>query len=677
MADRLVVDLDAMPLTWPLDDDALEDLRWYLEDYLKAPFGVYEDRGSAVEARLADWGRAVYRAVLGSAAVQGDMQLVLRSASPSLLGLPWELMVAPGHAVPAALDLAGMSRSLPMADGTQAVPVPGGRLRVLMVISRPAGAADVGYRMIARPLLERLEAVRGAVEVVVLRPPTLDALRAELRAAAAAGRPYQVVHFDGHGAVLCGEGVLAFESASGGEQRVPAAAIAEVLGDAAVPVVVLNACQSGAVGKDLEAAVATALLRDRVASVVAMAYSIYAVAAAEFMAAFYERLFAGGTVGSAVTAGRQQLYRSPRRPSPKGDLPLADWLVPVHYFRREVSFPQAVVPRPAESPSLADALAELTGPAGGAGADDLDAVGGVFVGRDALFYDLEAAVRLQKVVVLAGPGGTGKTELAKAFGRWWRDTGGVDQPEWVFWRSFEPGEASFGLDGVITEIGLALHGPEFAQLDDDARRTWVQNALAEHRMLLMWDNFESVREMPDPGRVTLPLDDPGSAEIRDFLAQLAVHGKSAVVITSRTREDWLGPIRRIEVGGLTRSEAVEYADVLLAGSPAAQQRRAQRSFGELQEWLDGHPLAMRLTLPRLDTTDPADLLAELRGTTPIPGEDDAGPGRLSSLGACITHSFSHLTEHTRRLLSALSLLHGIANLVLLSCPAFSGQGICG
>ena len=54
MADRLVVDLDAMPLTWPLDDDALEDLRWYLEDYLKAPFGVYEDRGSAVEARLAD-----------------------------------------------------------------------------------------------------------------------------------------------------------------------------------------------------------------------------------------------------------------------------------------------------------------------------------------------------------------------------------------------------------------------------------------------------------------------------------------------------------------------------------------------------------------------------------------------------------------------------------------------
>ena len=54
--------------------------------------------------------------------------------------------------------------------------------------------------------------------------------------------------------------------------------------------------------------------------------------------------------------------------------------------------------------------------------------------------------------------GTGKTELAKAFGRWWRDTGGVEQPGWVFWHSFEPGLASFGLDGVITEIGLAVTG---------------------------------------------------------------------------------------------------------------------------------------------------------------------------------------------------------------------------
>ena len=118
------------------------------------------------------------------------------------------------------------------------------------------------------------------------------------------------------------EAVLVFQAADGGADRVPASRVAQVLAAAKVPVVVLNACQSGGVGKELEAAVATRLLLRRGAgSVVAMAYSVYAVAAAEFMAAFYERLFAGDTVSAAVTAGRRQLYRHGERPSPKGELP--------------------------------------------------------------------------------------------------------------------------------------------------------------------------------------------------------------------------------------------------------------------------------------------------------------------------------------------------------------------
>ena len=44
------------PLAWPLNADALEELRWYLEDYLLAPFGVWQDRGPAVRDKLAGWG---------------------------------------------------------------------------------------------------------------------------------------------------------------------------------------------------------------------------------------------------------------------------------------------------------------------------------------------------------------------------------------------------------------------------------------------------------------------------------------------------------------------------------------------------------------------------------------------------------------------------------------------
>ena len=717
MADRLFVDLtadgrvsvstwleDELPggvagepgaLAWPLDADALEELRWYLEDYLRAPFGAYEDRGPGVAARLARWGQTVFEAVFGPGLARdayqrmrarpAGVQVVFRSGSAGWLGLPWELMRDPGRELPLALDagVAGIDRSLPAAELGAAFDVPGsGRLRVLMVISRPSGAADVGFRMIARPLLERLEAVRGRVELVVLRPPTLDALAEALQEAAETGEPFQVVHFDGHG-VLAGrrsagsgapgmyqdpapEGTLVFQAADGGRDPVPASRVAQVLAGARVPVVVLNACQSGAVGKELEAAVATRLLRGGAASVVAMAYNVYAVAAAEFMAAFYERLFAGDPVSAAVTAGRQRLFVHPGRPSPKGMLPLADWVVPVHYLRREVRFPGLVTARPAGGPSLEEALNQLAGEEPGAGG--ALAPVGVFTGRDGLFYELETAARLQKVVILAGPAGTGKTELAKAFGRWWQDTGGVDQPGWVFWHSFEPGLASFGLDGVIAEIGLAVFGPDFARLDAAQRSGVVEGFLRDHRTLLIWDNFESVRSVPDPSVVAVRLDEAGCQQLRGFLRKVAAGGRSAMLVTSRSEEPWLddgaaGPVRlrRIRVAGLTPDEATQYAGDLLAPYPAAAPRRADRAFGELMQWLDGHPLSMRLVLPHLDTTGPKALLAGLQGAASLPGWDDGQGGRLTSLPASLGYSHAHLDLAHQRLLAAVCLFQDTAD----------------
>ncbi|MEU8861231.1 CHAT domain-containing protein, partial [Streptomyces umbrinus] len=686
---------DPVPLVWPLDGPALEELRWYLEDYLRAPFGVYGERGPRVEAQFPKWGAQVFEAVFGSGPARdaytrarargGPVEIVVRSGTAQHLGLPWELMADPERPTPIALDdQVVVSRSLPTAALGDVFTVGGSRLRVLMVISRPSGTADVGYQMIARPLLRRLEAVRGQVDLVVLRPPTLEHLESVLEEAREAGEPFQIVHFDGHGvfgqapgggggwpsSVMYGDGpgpqgMLAFEKATGGSDLVPAGRVAQVLKKSQVPVVVLNACQSAVLGSQLEAAVATRLLQEGAGAVVAMAYSVYAVAAAEFMTAFYERLFAGDLLSAAVSAGRQRLDRHPLRPSPKGLMRLADWVVPVVYTRTDVHFAglrtgrgqqeslDELLDRMREQPAAADTEDE-------ASPESPLAAVGEFTGRDALLYTLDTAARLNRVVVLYGPGGTGKTELAKAFGRWWRDTGALDDGRGVIWHSFEPGVASFGLDGVINSIGLGLFGAQFARLDRAQRQGVVEEVLVTRRLLLIWDNFESVHTLPDPTHATQPLTEPEREELCGFLDRIAANGKSAIIVTSRTPETWLGAEkRRIEVGGLEPDEANEYAEQLLSSYPDTKQRRESKAFGELMEWLDGHPLSMRLILPRLDSTGAGDLLAGLQGTTPL--ADIHGGNRTTSLSVSIAYSFTHLSATDQHALTVLSLFHGVVD----------------
>jgi hypothetical protein len=126
-----------------------------------------------VKGKLVRWGEQVFSAVFPAGparlayehARDRDAEEVFRPADPGLLGLPWELMRDDDG--PVALGKGGISRDLPSDTGARVLEVPGGRLRVLMVISRPRGTADVGYQMVARPLLERLEL---SVRMIYSRP---------------------------------------------------------------------------------------------------------------------------------------------------------------------------------------------------------------------------------------------------------------------------------------------------------------------------------------------------------------------------------------------------------------------------------------------------------------------------------------------------------------------------
>src|SRR3954462_3950998 len=88
---------------WPVDDKDLQSLRWYLEDYLRAPYAVYGEHGAAVAAALPTWGQALFCSLFAQPeaaasyarireGVGEQAELVLRSSDPELLAIPWELM---------------------------------------------------------------------------------------------------------------------------------------------------------------------------------------------------------------------------------------------------------------------------------------------------------------------------------------------------------------------------------------------------------------------------------------------------------------------------------------------------------------------------------------------------------------------------------------------------------
>jgi hypothetical protein len=117
-------------LLWPLADDETESLRWYVEDFLPAPFGVYDKRGPTVQGSLPGWGEQIFSAVFGTGPVRDafvaarakassgrGLEVVFQSSAPGWLGLPWELMWQPGDPEPLVLNGVSVARALPTGVG--------------------------------------------------------------------------------------------------------------------------------------------------------------------------------------------------------------------------------------------------------------------------------------------------------------------------------------------------------------------------------------------------------------------------------------------------------------------------------------------------------------------------------------------------------------------------------
>lgn len=243
-----------------------------------------------------------------------------------LAGIPWELMYrAETH------DYLTLSRATPLVRYLD-VQRPFSLLpftpplRILVAVSSPVGAPPLD-------LEDERKAIRGSwgrsggVAVDFLDRVTTRQLSDTL-----AAKPYDVLHFMGHGdfAPEKGTGVLLLEDERGREARIDGATLGILLRDVkTMRLVFLNACNTAKLatraGMDPFAGVATALVMAGVPAVVAMQFPVSDPAAIVFAGTFYPRLAGGDPIDAAVSEGRKAMRVA--------DAQTWEWATPVLFMR--------------------------------------------------------------------------------------------------------------------------------------------------------------------------------------------------------------------------------------------------------------------------------------------------------------------------------------------------------
>src|ERR1022692_2242250 len=529
-----------------------EDIRWYLEDFLQYPMDPAPAIAAGIERRMAEIGADLFTKALGNTPVWHEVRhhlsgtrVEIETTVKDATALPWELLRDPGADVPLALRARAFVRASHDAIArpklTQST---GGPIRVLLVICRPRGREDVPFRSVARRMLEGLRG-SAAVRLPVLRPQTFGRFAHVLREAQAAGEPYHLVHFDGHG-VWSEHGYLEFENRilEGNRQLVGGSALGNLLAETGVAALVLNACQSAyadprsqpvAVAPDnphqetrAYGSLAQEVMDAGAAGVVAMRYNVFVDTAAQFMADLYERLAEGDALGEAASFARKQLHAQPLRGIAFDPRPLQDWMVPV-VFEAE---PVALFPRRKGGTGFSlssGAGAELEGlpPRPDAG----------FIGRDEPLLALDRAFDDHAIVLLHAYAGSGKTTAAAEFARWYRETGGIDGP--VLFTSFEHYRP---LLSVVNDLGSAFDevAQDWLALDETKRRGAALQLLRQRSVLWIWDNVEPVAGFPKGSESKWSAQE--QRELADFL-RAARETKAKFLLTSRREErDWLGDL---------------------------------------------------------------------------------------------------------------------------------------
>jgi len=697
-----------------LTDQDQEDIRWYLEDFLQYPHDPAPQIAARIEERMAEIGTKLFKALFHSSDDARDLWATLRArlnetcieivtTVAEATTLPWELIRDPKTDTPLPLRARSFVHAHPQAAQVPKIPEPdAGPIRILLVICRPGGRDDVPFRSVASRLVKGLsEDTRALFQLDVLRPPTFEQLGRTLRRAKANGKPYHIVHFDGHGGYVnvtrSGSHTrLLFENPVAGDNRqlVDGTALGKLLAETGVPVLVLNACRSAYANPppapvaaesnddDLHTQVrafgslAQEVMDAGATGVVAMRYNVYVATATQFVADLYGELIMGRTLGEAVTFCRKQLADNPLRDISYEPRKLQDWSVPVVYEAAPIS----IFPAPDTSDVLTIALNEDQGAPSRADLDpNLPKIPDAgFFGRDETLLALDRAFDTQKIVLLHAYAGSGKTVTAAEFARWYALTRGVPGP--VLFTSFENYQPLVRvLDRIGDTFGSVLEpaGVHWLALDDESRRNVAMQVLKQKPVLWVWDNVEPVTGFP--AGTESAWNKKEQEELSDFLRDCK-ETKAKFLLTSRRDERaWLGENlpARITIPPMPMWERVHLARAIA--------EKHGRRLTDVESWLplldftQGNPLTLTVVVGQalrdgLETLGEIEDFVERLRAGEAAFDDEVSEGRSKSLGASLSYGFDHaFSEGERRQLALLHFFQGFVNvgtLGLMGGPEF-------
>jgi tetratricopeptide (TPR) repeat protein len=673
----------------PLGAIELGELRWYVETWPSWAFGrVRTARAKEVEKSLLKWGRDLYdrcftaasapitdfergggerRVVVqvpvlqdteGSSIDAGERtrRLAANVAAARLLALPWELLRDEDSFLFEGKRAIRVVRRLPRKSGREPLDPHRRILRVLLLVARASDAGWIDPRVSLTPLVEALAPLGDRVELVVPADGSLKALDETLQQAEREKRPFHVVHFDGHGVYDRDKGLgqLVFEDdadcAAGKIERskrlVDAKEIGQLLRDHRIPLFVLEACQTAQADAQVTSSVAAELVAAGIGSVVAMSHSVLVETARRFVTAFYPALARGERIGTAMVEAQAALALDPDR-APQG-LPrweMQDWFVPVLFQEDDGDvrlLPEAGLPLAADVELVRKTARGETPKAPSHG----------FVGRDRELLALSRLLHVNRVVLLRGTGGLGKTVLAAECARWLLD---VQRVRRLAWTSVEKyGSAEAVLQSLGGQLVADFQASRFESLEK--ARQEIERALRDRRALLVIDNFESVATNPDPALVPI-------------LVALASVGETRLLVTGRESAPGLRAVE-LQLGALEKRTGRTLVEQVLRRGRQAPREEAGDSadsswIDELVEAVGGHPRSLVRLAPEVAQRG-AKVTRELLAPLMVELERRNPGDRENSLLASVGLSLARLGEKQRVQVRALSVFHGAAHAWVLA-----------